>query len=210
MQIDVFQDTACPWCRIGKHHLMTALAAWQGETVTVNFRTYFLNPQIPVAGYDFQTYMRNKGGGVHDLEQWFAAPREAGTRVGLRFNFERITKAPNTLLSHILIQSTPEDKQSAVIGAIYDAYFERGLDIGARECLLQIATDQGLEREYIAHQFDDPQQHRALLQAGEEAVALGISGVPFLVFNERYGLSGAQPPSVLLQIMKQVESEVVV
>jgi predicted DsbA family dithiol-disulfide isomerase len=209
MQIDVFHDTACPWCRIGKRHLSNARAAWQGEAVSIQFRPYFLNAAIPAEGYDFQSYMRQKGDGVRDLEQWFAAPRAAGAQVGLRFQFERISKAPNTLLSHLLIEATPDPQRHAVIDALYDAYFEHGQDIGSRDTLLQIASDHGLERDSIAQQFDDPQHRNSLLRAAEEAVAKGVTGVPFFVFNGRYGLSGAQPPSVLLQVMHQVEKEAI-
>ena len=32
MHIDLFSDTVCPWCRIGKRQLELALAEWARET----------------------------------------------------------------------------------------------------------------------------------------------------------------------------------
>lgn len=55
MQIDVFHDTACPWCRIGKRHLRLALEQWDGPPVSVHYRTFFLNESIPPEGYDFHS-----------------------------------------------------------------------------------------------------------------------------------------------------------
>ena len=78
MQIDLFHDTACPWCRIGKRHLQLALAQWDGEPVQVRYLTFFLNERIPAAGEDFKPYMNAKVGGRIPLEQMFAGPRQAG------------------------------------------------------------------------------------------------------------------------------------
>jgi predicted DsbA family dithiol-disulfide isomerase len=80
MQIDLFHDTACPWCRIGKRHLQLALAQWDGEPVEVRYRTFFLNERMPMAGEDFEPYMQAKVGGRVSLEQMFAGPRQAGAR----------------------------------------------------------------------------------------------------------------------------------
>jgi predicted DsbA family dithiol-disulfide isomerase len=40
-----------------------------------------------------------------------------------------------------------------------------------------------------------------------EAARLGISGVPFFVLDRRYGVSGAQPPEVLLGALEQAWAE---
>jgi predicted DsbA family dithiol-disulfide isomerase len=45
--IDVFHDTACPWRRIGERNLKLVLQQWDGGPVEVNYRTFFLNPNIP-------------------------------------------------------------------------------------------------------------------------------------------------------------------
>ncbi|MBE2233676.1 MAG: DsbA family protein, partial [Anaerolinea sp.] len=107
MQIDLFYDTTCPWCYIGKRHLQLALAQWEGEPVTVRYRTFFLNERIPAAGEDFRAYMQAKIGAQTPLEQLFTGPRQAGERVGLHLDFDAITRSPNTLLSHRLIALAP-------------------------------------------------------------------------------------------------------
>ncbi len=204
MRIDVYHDTACPWCRIGKRNLKTALAAWDGETVDVRYRTYFLDPTIRPDGEDFLTHMQAKGGGRVPSEQWFAGPREAGKRVGLIFNFDRISRAPNTLLSHQVIALTPPDKREAVTDAIYAAYFEEGRDIGDVNVLLDIAEAYGLDKQTLGAQLAQAEMRDQILAEAEQAMQLGVSGVPFFVINERYAFSGAQPPEVILRTLRQV------
>jgi predicted DsbA family dithiol-disulfide isomerase len=203
MRIDVFHDTACPWCRVGKAHMKMALEKWEGEPVEVYYHTFFLNADIPTEGYDFKEYMFAKGGGRVPLEQWFDAPRQMGERVGVKFNFESITRAPNTLLSHRLIALTPEDKKEAMIDVLYAAYFEHGQDIGDLETLAKIAGEVGLDAEDIYTRLQSDEGEREVLAEAQEAHRLGINGVPFFVVNNLYAFSGAQPPEVFLQAMKQ-------
>ncbi len=204
MKIDVFQDPACPWCRIGKRHLQLALEQWHGEPVEVHYRSFMLNPSIPAEGQAFRPYMRAKGGGQVPLEQFFAAPRQMGGAVGLVFNFDQIERAPNTLLAQRLVAITPVEQRGALLDAVYAAYFEHGRDIGDLETLVEIAAAHGMEPAATREQLAGDAGRIEVLTDLRWAQEAGIGGVPFFVFDERYAVSGAQPPDVLLQVMEQV------
>ena len=146
MQIDVFHDIACPWCRIGKAHLKQALQNWHGEPVEVSYRAYFLNPDIPVEGYEFAPYMTAKGGGRVPMEQWFAQPRDAGERAGVVFNFDRIEKAPK----HDEVTSGHYDYTGSRPRARDRCYVRRVLSVSAAisvsiDVIEQIITELGLD-----------------------------------------------------------------
>jgi predicted DsbA family dithiol-disulfide isomerase len=209
MQIDVFQDTACPWCRIGKKNLRDALAQWGGEDVTVRYRTFFLNDQIPPEGYPFRTYMTAKGGGRIPLQEFFDAPRRAGEAVGLTFNIDKIEVAPNTLLSHRLIALAPEEKKEALIDAIYAAYFEYARNIGDLEVLLDIAAQQGMDAAETRALLEGDAMEDEVVADYEWAKSMGISGVPLFIFDNRYALSGAQPIQAFLQVLDGIKNETI-
>jgi predicted DsbA family dithiol-disulfide isomerase len=206
MHIDLFSDTVCPWCRIGKRHLELALAEWARETaepVTLRYRSFFLDPTTPPEGRDFRGHMTAKGGGRVPLEQFFAAPRERGAAVGLTFNFEAIEKAPNTLLSHRLAYITPEPQRGALLDALYAAYFEFGRDIGDRDVLVDVAVAVGLDAAETRAQLAGDAGAAEVMADVAFARQVGISGVPFFIFNERVAFSGAQPPDVILRVLRQ-------
>lgn len=203
MQIDVYHDTVCPWCRIGKRHLQLALAEWDGKPVSVTYRTFFLNPDIPPEGSPFQAYMNAKGDGRVPLEQWFAAPRDAGARVGLTFNFDRIEHAPNSTLSHQLIALTPQAQQEAVIDAIYAAYFEYGHNIGDLDVLVSIAGENGLDADSIRAGLSNNAHHDEIMADVLQSRQIGVTGVPFFVIDNWLAFSGAQPPTVILDVLQQ-------
>lgn len=208
MHIDIFHDTVCPWCRIGKRHLQLALAEWDGEPVTVRYRAFFLNPNIPPEGYDFRPYMLAKGGGRLTLEDFFAGPRQRGAAVGLTFNFEAIERAPNSLLSHRLVYLAPEERRPDVLEAVYAAYFEHGRDIGDVDVLADIARETGLDAAAIRAQLATDAAESEVVADVDFARQAGISGVPFFIFNNRYAFSGAQPVEVIRRVMESDEIRV--
>jgi predicted DsbA family dithiol-disulfide isomerase len=203
MHIDVYHDTACPWCRIGKAHLKAALEQWDGEAVTVSYHTYFLNPNIPDEGYPFKEYMNAKGGGQVPMEQWFARPREMGAQAGLTFNFDRITHAPNTLRSHQLIALAPDDKREAIMDAVYAAYFEHGRNIGDIDVLVDIAETHGMDADAIREKLENDAARQQVLSDAASGQQIGVQGVPFFVIDKRLAFSGAQPPDVIVRAMRQ-------
>jgi len=208
MRIDLFSDTVCPWCRIGKRHLELALAEWDGaEPVTIRYRSFFLDPTIPPEGRDFRAHMLAKGGGRMTLADFFTAPRERGAAVGLDFNFEAIRRAPNTLLSHRLVYLAPEARRGAVLDALYEAYFFRGEDIGALETLAAVAERVGLDAATIAGQLAGDAGTAEVWADVEFARQVGIRGVPFFIFNDRLAFSGAQPPEVILRVLQQAAAD---
>lgn len=205
MIIDVYHDTVCPWCRIGKANLKAALRGWAGSPVEIRYRTFFLNADIPQVGYPFREYMHAKGGGQVPLETFFAAPREAGAKAGLNFNFEAIERAPNSLLSHRLIALTPDAGKEAMIDAIYAAYFEHGRDIGLLDVLVDIAAAQGMDAHAIRTRLLSDEAHAAVLAEAHMAAQNGISGVPFFILNNTFAFSGAQPTHLILRALQQAE-----
>ncbi len=205
MQIDIFHDTVCPWCRIGKQNLKVALESWQGSPVSVRYLSFFLDPSVPLEGRDFRTHMLNKGGGRITLEQFFDGPRQAGKAVGLTFNFEAITYAPHTLLSHQLIALAPHDQKETMIDAIYKAYFEDARNIGDLDELVKIAGEAGLPIADIRQQLENGEKRAEVLAEVELAHRVGVTGVPLFVFNNQLALSGAQPPHIFSQVLQQVE-----
>lgn len=203
MRIDVYQDTVCPWCRIGKKNLQLALAQWGGDA-EIHYHTFFLNPDVPTEGYDFREYLSAKMGiQPRQLSQVFDGPTRMGAAVGLEFNFDQIERSPNSLLSHRLIALAPAEQREAVIDALYDAYFRDGRDIGDLDTLIAIATETGLDGEALRARLLTDETQAEVEAEAEHAHELGITGVPFFILNQKYAFSGAQPPERIVRVLQQ-------
>ena len=199
--IDVVQDTVCPWCRIGKKNLDDALKNFDGEA-EVRFHPYFLRPEMPEAGRDFREHMRSIKGD-DDIEPLLLRVSNIGLQAGLTFNWDRVKRMPNTLLSHALVLSVPVAEQGRLLDAVYQAYFIDGRDIGKTQTLIEISDGLPVDISKLEDdEFLDEVAGRA-----EAARAQGITGVPFFIIDGQTAISGAQPPSVLLEAIEQASNQ---
>ena len=208
LSIDIISDVVCPWCYIGKRRLETALARRSSDDAPVHVRwlAFQLNPDMPAAGVDRRSYLEQKFGGPERAQQIYARIKAAGDEVGIPFDFERIVRQPNTVNAHRLIawaQDVNPSESDALVEQLFRAYFIDGADIGDIDTLARLAGDAGFDAT-AARAWLTSDAGRTAIQAEEQrARALGVTGVPFFVFNERLAVSGAQPPEVLLGAMEQ-------
>lgn len=206
MRIDVFSDTVCPWCFIGKRHLQQALSETGMTDADVHWHAFQLNPDMPAGGRDRKTYLLEKFG--PDAEQRIHARlQEAGRAAGIEFQFDRISRSPNTLDSHRLIRlAASRGQQDAAVEALFRSYFVEGMDIGDRQVLVAIARQLELGDDVSAW-LDSPAEINTVRSEDSSARRLGITGVPFFIFEQRHALSGAQPVNVFVRALQTVKNE---
>jgi predicted DsbA family dithiol-disulfide isomerase len=201
MNIDVYHDIPCPWCRIGKANLETALRQWDGEPVSITWRPFLLDRDVPTAGTPVREFYRIKFG-AENVEPMFERVRAAGHRAGVEFDFEGAIRAPSED-AHRLVWLTPEEARSAVVDGLQHAYFNEGKNVADRETLADVAAAAGLDREVMLARLQSGEGSTETAEAIETAYRAGVTGVPFFIFDNRYALSGAQPPETILAAMQQ-------
>lgn len=208
--IDVFSDPICPWCYIGKKRLDEALAARPDIPVTVRWRAFQLNPDMPRSGMDRQAYLSAKFGGADRAGEVYGHIRRVGSQVGIDFQFDRIPRTPSTLKAHRLIRYAhrPDiDKANDLVPALFQAYFLDGRDIGDDETLLDIAEGVGMQRADLAAYLATDEDENEVQAEDVYARRLGIGGVPCFIVDGKYALSGAQEPEAFLPILDMALQE---
>jgi len=201
--IEIFHDTICPWCRIGIQSLRLAIAETK-KPVTFQFRSFFLDPTVDFAGEPFRSGMEAKLGGRENMLAAFENVTKVGASIGLEFNFDKIEKTPNTLMSHQVIRLTPDRLKLDVIEAIDRAYFAEGRDIGDRDVLLDIAESVGVDREFISDFVGTEVRLKEIDQDIQRTFELGVQQAPFFVLNNKYAIRGAQPPAAFVEALRQI------
>lgn len=191
VQIDLFADIACPWCYIGEQRLAAALAGFPDLSVVWRWRPFQLQRGLPPAGVPWAEFVANKFGA--DAASAFERVREVGGAAGLDLRFDRITRAPNTVDAHRLILLAQEaDRGREAAEALFRAYFTEGRDVTDLDVLAQIATEVGLDEQRVRSYLAGERGRDEVVESQEMAGKLGISGVPFYIFNGRVAISGAQ------------------
>jgi predicted DsbA family dithiol-disulfide isomerase len=209
MQIDVISDVVCPWCFIGKRHLESALALYRkahpdAPEPVVNWHPFELNPQLPREGVARKEYVEQKFGGAQHASTIYARVTAAGQGAGIDFAFDRIARQPNTHDAHrLILYAQRQGKQQAVVEALFDHFFLRHTDLTRTDNLALVAQEAGLSGDDVRAYLASDQDSAEIEAEERRAHTIGVQGVPFFIFNQRYAVSGAQPPEALLQAMTE-------
>lgn len=213
LQLDLYADLVCPWCWIGDRRLFRAVDAIRATDpdveIDVTWHAFQLDPTVPAEGRPWSEVVESKFGGLERAREMFAHVANAGAGDGIPFQFDRIATAPNTVRGHGLVLRAQRSGGSpwALVEALFSAYFEHGQDIGNVDTLVRIATDVGLDGGEAREAIESGRFDVDVMQSQREAARLGIRGVPFVVLDGRYGISGAQPVEVFEQAIRRALAE---
>lgn len=208
MRIEIVSDVICPWCFIGKRRLEQAMAQRPGIDFEVGWRPFQLNPDMPKEGADRKSYLEAKFGGPARAKEIYARVAAEGAKEGIAFNFENIKRTPNTLAAHsVLHWALGAGVQHELKERLFRLYFLEGADIGDHQVLADAAEAEGLDGALIKSLLDEGQDIDLIRSEDQMARELGITGVPFFIFERRFGVPGAQEPAALLQVIDKLASE---
>jgi predicted DsbA family dithiol-disulfide isomerase len=90
---------------------------------------------------------------------------------------------------------------------LFRAFFTEGRNIADDDTLLELGKEAGLNETEIRSSLSDERYSDMVKQDIQEARAIGVTGVPFFVFNRKYAVSGAQPPQAFLQTLEKAYAE---
>jgi len=206
MRIEIWSDLICPWCGLGNHRLEQALAQFDHrEQVEVVHRSFQLDESAPegvtqevprmlaqkmgLAGAQIEAMTRRIEAMAH--EDGLTPYNVFENRVG------------NTSLAHELAAFAAEHGKSAEMWQLlYATYFGEAKSIFDIEALVPLAERLGLDGQAARDALTTRRFADKVRADGREARALGSNGVPFVVIDRKYAVSGAQPVELLKQAIE--------
>ncbi|WP_171099408.1 MULTISPECIES: DsbA family oxidoreductase [unclassified Ruegeria] len=211
VKLDIMSDPICPWCYIGKTHLDKALAEIPNHPFVIEWHPFQLNPDMPQGGMDRREYLERKFGGKDGAVRAYAPVVEHAEKAGLTIDFEGMKRTPNTLDAHRLIHwAGIEGKQTAVIDALFKAYFVDARDIGDHEVLADIADSVGMDAAVVLKLLSSDADREDISNRDSHSRQMGISSVPTFIVANQHAVPGAQPPElwakVITELMSQLEA----
>jgi predicted DsbA family dithiol-disulfide isomerase len=205
MRIDIYTDTVCPWCFLGKRRFDLALGMRPQYEPEVTWRPFELNPDLTPEGADRAAYIATRIGDQERFAETEKSLTALGAAVGIRFRFDLIQRVPNTRRSHLLVaHASRSGLQGEVTDRIMRAYFEEGRDIGEIDELVRLGVELGLSEYETRHALVVRAGQDAVVAAERHAAVLGLTAVPAFVFDRLYTLSGAQEPAALAGVLDRV------
>lgn len=213
LRVEIWSDVACPWCYIGRRRFAAALAAFpHREHVQVRWRSYQLSPGAPVGSErsEAQVLAETTGLPLDAVREMFAHVTQVAASVGLALDLDTVRPA-NTFDAHRLVHLARRRDAAtadAMVEALMRAHFERGAAIDDRDVLVALAADVGLDPDAVRASLAGHDGADEVLEDLEEGRTVRVSGVPFVVLDRRFGVSGAQPTELFAQALARAWSAV--
>lgn len=210
MKIDFVSDISCPWCIIGLRGLEEALAR-TGDLVDaqITFQPFELNPNMPPEGQNVVEHVAQKYGSSPEQS---AANREMirarAAELGFTMATSNESRIYNTFDAHRLLHwAALEGRQAALKHALFAAYFTDGEDPSDHEVLAAAAGKAGLDAEGAREVLASGRYAEEVREAERLWQSRGINAVPAVVIDERYLISGGQPPEAFEQALRKIAGE---
>ena len=210
MKIEVWSDYVCPFCYIGKRQLEMAIknSGYDGQ-IDVEFKSFLLDPTTPIDTEEsiYTSLARKYNMSEQEAENMTTNVASRAKEVGLDYNFDDM-KTANTTAAHRLAKLAAEQGKAEIYNErLMKAYFLEGEAIGRHDVLKRLAKEAELDMETVQRVLESNEYEEAIEQDIYEAQQIGVRGVPFFVFNNKYGVSGAQPQGLFEQTIEQAASE---
>lgn len=210
VKVDIWSDIACPWCFVGKRRFETAAAEFAegGGSLEVEYHSFELAPDTPVdfEGTEVDFLVGHKRMPAAQVETMLAQMTQLASTEGLSYDFDALQHT-NTVKAHELLHyAKTQGRQLDMKERLLSAYFEEGRHVGRIDDLADLAEEIGLDRAEVVEALKSEEFRPAVQADKDQAIAYGISGVPFFVIDGKFGVSGAQDPSVFVDVLQKAAS----
>jgi predicted DsbA family dithiol-disulfide isomerase len=212
LTVEIWSDVVCPWCYIGKRRFEAAMETFEhADEVTVMWRSFELDQEAPheSEGTAAERLAAKYGMSIERAETLHGEMTERAAAEGLEFRFD-LARGGNTFDAHRLIHlAATYGHQAAAQERLMRAYFTEGERIADTDTLIRLLVDVGVDAEEARDVLETERFASDVREDELLAAQLGIQGVPFFVLDRRLGVSGAQPPEVLVQALQRGWDEAV-
>lgn len=208
--IEMWTDLGCPWCYVGKCRLQTAIDQRpDAERFEIRVRSFELNPDAPAEPESIESaFIRSHGGDASIVLNAERRIQAIAQREGLAFSLDRLNA--NTFDFHrVLHYANEQDRGLEFFSAVQDRFFAGDVNPFDPNVLVEMAESVGLSGTRVREVLDGDEYAEAAHADRNEGVALGLTGVPFVVFDRQVAAPGAQSVEVYSQILDQVASKTV-
>jgi len=210
MKVEIWSDVMCPFCYIGKRRFEKALDQFdEKENIEIRWRSFQLAPDLKTdtekSVYD---YLAERKGWTPDYSKKVHQQLEVTAKeVGLEYDFDKAIPANSFKAHRFSHLAAKYNLQDIAEERLFAAYFTEGRNIDDSATLIQLGNELGLDPVEVARVLESGDYGDAVMKDINDAARVGVRGVPFFVFNNKYAVSGAQASDIFLQALKQSFAE---
>ena len=210
IQINIISDIVCPWCIVGYRQLEKALEN-TNVTANIHWEPFELNPGMPATGQNLQEHIAEKYGSTKEQsEENRQRLTDLGTDLGFAFNFTDTSRMVNTFKAHQLLHWAglqEPSKEHELKLALFAAHFTDQKDVNDINILLAAAISVELDTDEALNVLQNEPFADDVRNRQKHWTDSGVTGVPAMIINNKYLVSGAQGVENYMSVIQQVLEE---
>lgn len=202
--VEVWADFGCPWCFVAKHRLEEAIRRRpDAERFTIQIRSFELYPSAPKEPVtNEEAFLRTHAGTAESLLQGERGLQAIARGEGLEYAIDRLSA--NTFDLHRVTQYAGDRGLGyEFFSRTQDGLFSGALNPWNAAELAAIGESVGLDGQRVREILVDDEYADRVRADRADGLALGGTGVPFVVMNRQVGASGAQQVIAYAQMLEQ-------
>ncbi|MFV8268822.1 DsbA family oxidoreductase [Flavobacterium sp. GT2N3] len=210
LKIQIWSDVMCPYCYIGKRRIEGALALFEHkDAVEIEWKSFQLDagfvasPEDNMVEHLAEKYRKD----TTWAQEMMDSMTENAKNAGLDFHFEKSILA-NSFNAHRLLHLAKKHKRADVLEELlFKAYLTDGKNVNDLNTLKLLGLEAGLDAKAIDEVLHSDAYGNEVQQDINEAQSVGVQGVPFFVFDNKYAVSGAQHVETFVKTLEKVWEE---
>lgn len=206
MKVEIWSDVMCPFCYIGKRKFEAALNQFEHKNnVEIIWRSFQLSPEMKTQPDKniHQFLAEHKGIRFDQAKELNERVTQWAKEVGLVYNFEKSVVANSKNAHRFTHFAKQHGKGNEAEELLFRSYFTDGKNIDDYPTLIHLGAEAGLDTIALKAALENGEFADAVEADISEAQQIGVTGVPFFVFNRKYAVSGAQESSTFLETLKK-------
>ena len=212
MKIKYWTDYNCPYCYIANTRLKKAIEELDIDDIEVERHAFELDPEAPetVESTTLERFALKYNISINEAQQEINNISQMGRDEGIEFNYAT-TLFTNSRDAHRLLKLAISKKDEDIVEklheALFEAYFVNNEKLADHDVLIKIATNVGLQKDEVLDVLNSEKYMRDVVMDEQIAYQLGIHGVPYYIFDDRYVVPGATTTDNFKEILTKLSEE---
>jgi len=167
----------------------------------VEWRGLEIHPEIPPEGLQMPPHLRARFGGMSDMLH------EEAEKAGLLLAVPEIIPK-----SRLALEATEYAREQGQYDAFHELvwrkFYGEGEDLSSWQMLRRAAGEVGLGADEMQKKTEAGAYTAVIDTHMQELAALGGSGVPLFIFDQKYAIIGLQPYAAFQEVMTHIKQEI--
>lgn len=210
LKIQIWSDIMCPYCYIGKRRIEGAIAKFgHQDAIEIEWKSFQLDSSFKASAddniYDHlaEKYRKDRDWAVEMVDNMTQNAKNSG----LDFQLGKAILANSYKAHRLLHLAKKHNVGDELKELLFKAYMTEGKNVDDTDTLIALGVAVGMEKGLVGGVLNSDAYGQEVKNDIAMAQQIGVQGVPFFVFDNKYAVSGAQHEETFVKTLEKVWEE---